>query len=157
MWPADTLEQARYFYKRPGAIERLLKLVEEGWRVEPNFHFGFMASGLCWMTAPLPLAEYMSYWKDNIDSVRQIQRKDWDGYWKTLVKANIVEASERNKFDNDFTNTQRPTATPRPGLGCAFPWNLDEAEGIDSSGKFVMAVKDRVNQLLGTIGEDLVQ
>ncbi len=54
MWPADTLEQAREFYKRPEAIKRLLMLADEGWRIGPNFHFGFVASGLCWMTTALP-------------------------------------------------------------------------------------------------------
>ena len=156
MWPADTLQQARVFYMRPGATERLLALEKDGWRNRPNFHFGFMASGLCWLTAALPVAEYMSYWESNIGSVVQIQRKDWGGYWKELVNTNIVEDSERNKLDDDFTNTQRQTATPRPGLNCVFPWSLAEAERIDSSGKFAIAVKERINQLLGAIGDELV-
>ena len=127
MWPADTLQQARVFYKRPEATERLLALTEGGWRVQPNFHFGFMTSGLCWLTTALPAANYMSYWKKNIDSVVQIQRKDWDDYWKNLVSTRIVEDSERNKFDDNFTNAQRQTATPRPGLNCVFAWNIGEA------------------------------
>ena len=154
MWPADTLQQARFFYKKPEAIERIVMLANDQWDVWPNFHFGFMAAGFCWTTTTLSLAEYVSYWRDNIDSVVQIYRQDWDEYWEKLVKAKVVDQTERGNFDNDFTNTQRPTATPRPGLACVFSWSLDEAERLDSSGKFAIAVKERINQLLGALGED---
>ncbi len=154
MWPADTLQQARVFYKKPDAIERLLMLTNDQWSVWPNFHFGFMAAGFCWTTTTLPVAEYMSYWRDNIDSVVQIPRSNWNDNWDMLVKAKIVEFAERSGFDNDFTNTQRPTATPRPGLACVFTWSFDEAERLDSSRKFTIAVKDRINQLLGALDEE---
>ncbi len=99
----------------------------------------------------------MSYWKDSIDSAGQVPRKDWNDYWEKLVNEKIVDASEREEFDNGFTRTQRSAATPRPSLVCAFPWSLDEAEQVDSLGKLAMTVKDRLNQLLGAIGEDLVK
>jgi hypothetical protein len=57
MWPADTLEQARSFYARPGTIEQVLKLEDEGWRITPNFHFGFMATGYCWTATSMPVAQ----------------------------------------------------------------------------------------------------
>src|SRR5262249_59639227 len=50
LYPAlAILEQARSFY-RPEAVERVLRLQNEGWSVSPNFHFGFMASGYCLKT-----------------------------------------------------------------------------------------------------------
>ena len=45
MYPADTLGQAREFYGDPSAVDEVLALQLEGWRVEPNFHWGFMAGG----------------------------------------------------------------------------------------------------------------
>jgi hypothetical protein len=42
MYPADTLEQARVFYKSPGRVERTLALRERGWILAPHFHWGFM-------------------------------------------------------------------------------------------------------------------
>ena len=53
MWPADTLQQARIFYRKPEAIERIVMLTNDQWDVSPNFHFGFMAAGFCWTTTTL--------------------------------------------------------------------------------------------------------
>lgn len=156
MYPADTLQQARVFYDRPNAVERVLTLQNQGWSVSPNFHFGFMAKGFCWTTTAVPLAEYTSYWKQNIKSTGQIERKDWNAYWEKLVNAKIVDPADREEFDDSFTRTSRPSASPRPGLGCAFVWNLEEAERLDDRGLLTHAVKERINQLLDALGEDVI-
>ncbi len=156
MWPADTLQQARIFYRKPEAIEQTVMLTNNQWDVRPNFHFGFMAAGFCWTTTTLSLADYVLYWSENIDSVMQIPRQHWNDYWDKLVKAKVVDQTQRGSFDKDFTNTQRPTATPRSGLACVFGWTLDEAERLDSSGEFTIAVKERINQLLGALGEEVL-
>src|SRR5438445_107531 len=46
LYPADTLSQARTFYKRPAAVRGLKELAcVEGWAAAPNFHFGHMEPG----------------------------------------------------------------------------------------------------------------
>ena len=157
MWPADTLQQARVFYKRLESTDRILSLTTEGWEVWPNFHFGFMTTGYCWTKTTISVAEYVSYWRENIDSAVQIPRRDWDRYWDELVGANIAQKAERQIFDSEFTNTRKSVAAPRPGLSCVFSWSLDEAERLDSSGKFTRAVKERINQLLHALGEESSQ
>jgi hypothetical protein len=120
MWPADTLEQARSFYARPGTIEQVLKLEDEGWRITPNFHFGFMATGYCWTATSMPVAQYMRYWLERIVDAGQIERRYWDQYWHNLVSKKIANREDRDSFDRDFTNTARASATPRPGIACTF-------------------------------------
>jgi hypothetical protein len=154
MYPADTLEQAREFYRRPNIVQRILTLEREGWRVAPNFHFGYVTTGLCWTTVTRPLAEYMSYWQNNIENTEQIRRPDWNEYWDKLLTMNIVERGYREEFDHDFTNASRDTATPRPGIACTFVWSLDEAEQLDAKGQLTKAVKERINQLLEALGEE---
>jgi hypothetical protein len=66
MYPADTLQQARVFYNRPNAVEGILKLAQDNWKISPNFHFGFMAKGFDWTTTTRPLASYLVYWQKNI-------------------------------------------------------------------------------------------
>jgi hypothetical protein len=120
LWPADTLQQARSFYSRPETVERVLKLQNEGWKVSPNFHFGFMASGCCWTNTTVPAAEYMKYWLEHINDTAQIERSDWDEYWRKLVNLKIAASEDREDFDLYFTSTARAFAAPRPGVRCTF-------------------------------------
>jgi hypothetical protein len=156
MWPADTLEQARSFYARPEAVERVLKVQHEGWGVSPNFHFGFMTTGYCWTDTSMPVAEYMQYWLQRIGDVGQIERQDWDQYWRNLVHERIAKMENRESFDRDFTNTKKRSATPRPGIECTFDWRLNEAERLDARGQLTKAVRRRINQLLEALGEDRI-
>lgn len=159
MWPGDTLTQAYALYGPPGGVERVgrvLKLQDSGWYVAPNFHFGFTASGYCWTNADIPVAEYMQHWVDNIGKTGQIERPHWNRYWRDLERRNIAAHEDRETFDKYFTNTRRQTATPRPGLHCAFSWRLDEAERLDTAGQLKSAVRKRINQLLEALGEDEV-
>lgn len=153
MWPADTLEQARVFYPRPNVIDRVLTLEHEGWTIYPNFHFGFMAKGFNWTNTSLPVAQYLRYWQERIGNTGQIERHDWDQYWRELVSAKIAEPADREQFDRDFTNTGRSSASPRPGIMCEFAWRLDRAEELDARGELIEAVRLRINQLLEALGE----
>jgi hypothetical protein len=156
MYPADTLQQARVFYGRPHAVERTLMLQDNGWTIEPNFHFGFMAKGLSWTETDLLPEDYLRYWQRNIGSATQVERRDWNAYWEELLKAKIAKPSDRDQFDHDFTNTDRQFASPRPGLNCAFSWDLDEAERLDARGQFAQAVKQSIDGLLEALGENKI-
>jgi hypothetical protein len=157
LFPADTLEHARVFYgERPQAIERVLALQSKSWDIKPHFHFGFMAKGLCWTTASVSAAVYMSHWRCHIGETRQLDRADWPKFWKSLVKLGFAHEDDKEQFDRDFTRSNRQFASPRPGLHCRFNWPLVEAEALDSQKKFGAAVKDRINELLVALGEPAV-
>ena len=156
MYPADTLQQAKVFYSRPNVVEQIPMLETKEWSISPNFHFGFMRKGFCWTRSSIPLAQYMSYWQQQIRKTAQIGRPDWNGYWKKLEEMNIAQSADRLQFDRDFTNTGKQTATPRPGIQCTSVWSLDEAERLDAQGQLTEAVKQRINQLLHAVGEDKI-
>ena len=156
MFPADTLQQARVFFDQPNIIERSFMLVQKGWTIRPNFHFGFMAKGFGWTTTTATLAEYLEYWQQNIRNTAQIERQEWNAYWNELWKAKIAEPADRDQFDHDFTNTDRQFASPRPGLQCTFAWDLDEAERLDARGQLAKAVKGRINELLEALHEEQI-
>jgi hypothetical protein len=155
MFPADTLEQARAFYRRSKALERILALESQGWRISPNFHFGFMAKGLSWTKATASVDEYVRHWEENIGETRQVDRADWPTFWERLVTLGFAVESDRELFDRDFTNTNRNFASPRPGLRCSFDWPFEEAERLDSerNRRFGPAIKERINELLVAIDE----
>ena len=157
MYPADTLGQARAFYSDPKSVEAVLALRSDGWLVEPNFHWGFMATGHAWAESPLPVGEYCAYWVNQIAETRQIARADWDSYWAKLVTSRIVESSGKESFDKEFSVTQRQNAQPRPGLSCEYNWPLSEAARMDDRGLLVTNVRDRINQMLEALGSPKVR
>jgi len=148
MYPGDTLGQARALYGDSLAVDAVLALRSDGWRVKPNFHWGFMATGYAWAKTSLPIEMYCTYWVNEIGTTRELNRQEWEMYWAKLEAANIVEATEKVAFDADFTGSQRQKAHPRPGLLCEYIWPLAEAQRFDAHGKFVEKVRVRLNQML---------
>lgn len=156
MYPADTLGQAREFYGDPKSVGAVLGLRAQGWSVEPNFHWGFTAAGYAWMKTPLALDDYCTYWINQIGATRELLRSEWESYWTKLEAARIVEAVDRDAFDQEFTRSRRQKANPRPGLFCEYRWLLAEARQLDARGKFVEAVRARVNDMLHALGGPVI-
>ena len=148
MHPADTLSQSRAFYGDPTSVQAVLALQSDGWRVVPNFHWGFMAGGYAWSKTPLPVEQYCAYWMNEIGATREVNRPDWETYWAKLQSAQIVEAAGKDAFDAEFTRTQRQKTHPRPGLFCEYAWPLAEARRLDTQDKLVEQVRVRLNQML---------
>jgi hypothetical protein len=151
IWPGDTLSQSRALYTDHISLKAILALRSDGWRVEPNFHWGFMASGLAWMKTPLPVEKYCDYWVKKIGTTHELTRSEWKDYWVELEDARMVERDEKKAFDKYFTNTKRQSAHPRPGLRCEYNWSLLEAQQLDAQSKFVKKVRERLNQILVTL------
>ena len=49
-----------------------------------------MAKGLCWTDANVGVAEYMRYWQEHIGRGGQIERSDWDEYWRNLLNEKMA-------------------------------------------------------------------
>jgi hypothetical protein len=148
MWPGDTLTQSRALYSDRSAVDAVLSLRSEGWRVEPNFHWGFMATGYAWAHTPLQVEKYCDYWVNEIGATRELSRREWETYWAKLESAQIVAAAGKEEFDAKFTRSQRQKAHPRPGLYCEYKWPLAEAQRLDANGNFVEKIRERLNQML---------
>ena len=148
MYPGDTLTQSRALYGDRSALDAVLALRTDDWRVEPNFHWGFMATGYAWVETPLQVEKYCDYWVNEIGATRELSRPEWETYWAKLESAQIVEAAGKEAFDADFTGSQRQKVHPRPGLSCEYTWPLAKAQRLDAHGKFVDKVRERLNQML---------
>jgi hypothetical protein len=154
LYPADTLSQARAFYSRPQAVDGLLALAHQpGWSAKPNFHFGHLQRGFCWTTSTRDVREYVGLWCQRINNTGVIPREQWDDYWIWLKREHMAAAEDRTEFDRHFVDTQRKTATPRPGLELARNWSLAEAEALDASTALAPAVRAALNQALRACGE----
>jgi hypothetical protein len=148
LYPADTLEQARVFYASPARVQRTLDLRRRGWRAEPNFHFGYRERGLCWSRSALPADDYVAYWVERIGQTTAISRDDWQAELDRLTSDGIFDAADRPQFDADFTNTERPYASPRPSLELTRYWT-QESGGRD----FADGLRAALSQALGALGE----
>ena len=73
----------------------------------------------------MPVAEYIRYWLEHIHDAGQIERQDWNEYWTDLVEARIANTTDREVFDLRFTNTDRNSASPRPGVACEYVLTLE--------------------------------
>jgi hypothetical protein len=122
LYPGDTLEQARTLYADKDRCERLLALRERGWEIEPSFHFGFMTRGLTWTRSRLTADEYVGYWEDRIESATAVPREDWDAELERLIEDGIFDPGDVGQFRDDFVDTARTSASPRPGLSVTYRW-----------------------------------
>lgn len=156
MYPGDTLAQSRALYTDRDVVNAVLDLRAAGWRVEPNFHWGFMTTGYAWTSTPLRVEGYCDYWVKEIGATRELERVEWDTYWAKLESAQIVEPEGKRVFDANFTASKRMKAHPRPGLYCQHAWNLADARASDATGRFISEVRDRINQLLAALKAPLV-
>lgn len=157
LYPADTLQQARTFYAKRDAPDKVLSLRSMGWNVVPNFHFGFMAKGLTWTHATAAVEDYVRHWKDQVGKMKQLRKAEWPGFWEKLIRLGFAKDSDREQFDRDFSSTNRSFASVRPGLSCQLSWPLAQAEKLDAAGKFIPELRRRVNEVLAAVEEPLLE
>ena len=154
LYPADTLSQAREFYGRAHAVDGVRSLTgRDGWAVKPNFHFGHMQRGFCWTTSDIDIEDYLRLWEERIATEVSVPRDDWEAYWSWLIEEGIARDEDWPEFERDFTETDRQTATPRPGLMLARCWPLAAAEELDSRSALTTAVREGIDEALAAVGE----
>jgi hypothetical protein len=63
VYPADTLTQAKAFYRCHNALAGVRELrALPGWHARPNFHFGHFQRGYCWTCNKRDLDEFVQLW-----------------------------------------------------------------------------------------------
>jgi hypothetical protein len=154
LYPADTLSQAREFYARAEAVHGVRALAgRDGWVVKPNFHFGHMQRGYCWTSSDIDIDDYLRLWEERISTEVSVPRDGWEAYWSWLIESGIARKEDRPEFQRNFSDTDRQTATPRPGVMLARCWPLPAAEELDSRSALTVAVREAVDEALSAVGE----
>jgi hypothetical protein len=153
LYPADTLSQARVFYRDRARVVRLLSLRDRGWRIEPNFHFGFMERGLTWTETRVSVDAYVSYWLKEIATTRVLRRDEWKTALDRLIRARIATEGDVPQFRSDFDATERQTATPRPGLRVVYPWPNHRI----GRHEFADDLRARIDEAFRALGEPVAE
>jgi len=156
LFPAETLGQARALYTDHAAVERLLALRERGWRLEPNFHFGYMQRGFAWVPTELGLEDYVALWLREIGSSGSVPKEAWPQYLAWLRTEGVMAERYQETFDRAFTHTDRESATPRPGLRLTRTWAIADAERLDTERRLVIEVRAAIEEALQALGEPSV-
>jgi hypothetical protein len=154
LYPADTLTQARAFYSSSDAIDGLRRLGSEpDWFAGPNFHFGHFQRGYCWTRTSIGIDRYVEIWAERIDGQGAVPREEWEAYWAWLERNQIARPEDKPEFDRHFTETNRSSASPRPGIWLSRRWSLAEAEEFDARGTLVAEVREALDAALAAFGE----
>ena len=153
LYPADTLTQAKVFYREHNALAGVRHLhAQSSWRVTPNFHFGHFQRGYCWTCNERDLDEYVQFWVNRIEREAAVRREDWDRYWSWLEKERIACPTDRAEFDRYFVRSNRPVAVPRPGLALSRRWPLEEAQSAGREHDLGREVRQALDEALHTFG-----
>jgi hypothetical protein len=164
MFPALMTGQAQKFYDDPGlSPNSFLSLADAEWDLAPHLVFRVRGSSPKFeANIVTDLRTYFDFWRDNPDCICGNMSRDFkaEQWWGRLVEARIVEETQRTELLGAFTSREGINACP--GWKLSFPWNLDQAEQLDSqrlipSAKetaFIAVVHDRIRQAFQAMGQD---
>jgi hypothetical protein len=82
-----------------------------------------------------------------------VPREEWDEYWAWLEREQIACPENRADFDRHFADTNRRTASPRPGIWLSRRWSFAEAEELDSRGALSGQAREALDAALAAFGE----
>lgn len=160
LYPADTVGQARKFYKQE-FVEQTLALQDKGWFLDANLHLAFMQKNYVWTAVMIPLGDYLQYWLKRISTLTAVKAADrkkneFVSAFNVLVEAKMADEADRKDFIRYFMETNRTTMNICPGLAVKFDWSLDEAEKLDAAeGGFLAVVRNRLAEGLAAWGAEI--
>ncbi len=146
MYPGDTMSQARSLYNKLQR-KKLDELMEKGWRFEPNLHFSFRAQNLVWTNVRLGIKDYIAYWVSNIDSLGQIGRTEFEGYFKDMERLGMLSNEDWVNIKNKIITTKMQKINVCPGIHISFSWKQKQAIGLDKGNNFVKILQDKIHEI----------
>jgi len=147
-----TQARALYAHLRGDNASRLLALRDRGWRIAPNFHFGFMRRGFGHgANTTLSLEEYIRYWTEHPIQQASLAEQTFEAVLQGLANAEMISESGIDKL------IALPSASARniniiPGIEMVFEWPLGKAVEIDKRGRMAEEFKRTMNGLSWLVG-----
>lgn len=150
--PGDTIAQARKLY--PNVDDgKLLGLTQSGWTVRPNFHLAHIQKDRLWTHTSMSTEQYVSFWKGNASSIRQIKIVA-AGVFPAIVdkwaELGLLVEEDKKKIEDNFTKSNRKKVNVCPGLSIQYRWDAAEAVRLDSRKKLTEKIKEKIQEALST-------
>jgi len=162
MWPGDTMNQARSFYKylsEHGATP-FLNLKNQGWIVKTNFHFGFIQKGFGHgVRTTLAVEDYLRYWEGNPRSIEQLvpDEHGFETSLRKLVADGLIGESDVPAVLAKAVALGATNLNVIPGFEVIYRWSLADAVAIDKKNDgMVEEVRRKTNEAIATWGGVLV-
>jgi len=157
IYPGDTMAQARAFfaYLSRHGTDRLLALKGRGWKISPNFHFGFIQRGFGHgVNTTLSLEEYIRYWAEHPIKQVSLAEQKFDEALQTFVSTGMINIDDINKVA-----IQLPVSAQAfnviPGVALLFQWPLSKAIEIDQRKGMVEEFTRVANEGISVCGGSL--
>jgi len=157
IYPGDTMAQARAFFAhfRSYGVDRLVALRNRGWRIRPNFHFGFIRRGFGHgVNTRLSLEEYIRYWTEHPIEQVSLTEGTFASVLHEFVNTGMLDESDIGKVVAGLPPTAR-NFNVIPGIEMLFDWSLGQAVEIDRRDGMVEEFKRTANEALAACGCEL--
>ncbi|MGD1098687.1 MAG: hypothetical protein ABSB35_42760 [Bryobacteraceae bacterium] len=162
MYPGDTMNQARSFYKylsEYGATP-FLNLKNQGWSVKTNFHFGFFQKGFGHgVKTTLSVEDYLRYWGASARPIEQIlpDEHGFESSLRSLVADGLIAESDVLSVSTKAVALGAINLNVIPGVEVIYRWSLADAAAIDKKKDgMVEEVRRKTNEAIATWGGVLV-
>jgi hypothetical protein len=130
IWPADTVTQARDFFH--GLDETaFFGLQRNGWQLKPNLHFAFIQRHIHWAETRLEIGEYIRYWRELQNTIRQYRREEFGALFDGLRRDGLISDHDLGVLRQQFIDTNKPSINVCPGVQVHHEWDRSEAMRLD--------------------------
>jgi hypothetical protein len=159
MYPGDVMTAAREFYKylSDSATEQFLNLQNTKWAITPNFHLGFIRTGLGHRRGLLPIEQYLTYWRGRL--IQQIFPDEQGRFQPALqpfTHDGLIGETDVEDICSQAAKLGATNLNVCPGVEVLFRWPLADAVAIDKTGGMVGEVRTRANEAIVTWGGDQI-
>jgi hypothetical protein len=158
LYYADTMNQARHYFRANIPFEYILKLKNRGWIYKPHFHVSSINSHLIWFdTWNEYERDYYNYWLDNKDKINQLSKDDLLKFLSTLKRDNIItiDDTKEQEIDNVIVNTNRSIFNLCPGFALFYPMSSQEAEKLDFNNELLGTLREKFEEGLSVLNREI--
>lgn len=146
--PADTVGQARCFYK---AVDKAAFLSLKEWKVKPNLHFSFMGTHLVWAETALGTREYFDHFSERSSYGQKWANRDTlSPLAEQWEHEGLISSADRKKIEDEFINTKRKNINIVPGFSISREWDLDTVIELEKRGELEACIIDALATPLET-------
>lgn len=152
LYPADTVAQARNFFRNVDK-EAFLSLNEsDAWRVEPNLHFSFISRHLIWAKTELHTRDYLNFFS-NSSTYGQKKKDELLRLSKQWAHEGVISSEDCDKIKDQFSKTERSTLNVVPGFSVYREWDLDTVIELEDQEKLESSITEALLLPLKTWAE----